>query len=218
MTARFLDRMAAGRELAQRLAPRFASAAGGTVVVLALPRGGVPVAAEIARELGAPLDVFLVRKLGVPGQEELAFGALAEGGIRVLNDALVRDIGLSTGTIERVAAREREELERRERRYRAGRQPSALEGRVVLLVDDGLATGATMEAAVRAVRQAHPAQIVVAAPVGAPDTCRRLRGVADDVVCLATPEWFGAVGAWYDDFTQTTDDEVCRLLEERRQP
>ena len=183
------------------------------VVVLGLPRGGVPVAYEVASALGAPLDVFVVRKLGVPGQSELAMGAIAGGGVRVLNPDVVTWYGLSTAVIDKVARAEQDELERREHAYRNGRSPVPLEGRVVLIVDDGLATGSTMRAAVRAVRQFKPARVVVAVPVGASETCRTLGNEADEVVCVDMPEPFSAVGQWYEDFSQTTDEEVRRLLE-----
>jgi predicted phosphoribosyltransferase len=184
------------------------------VVVLALPRGGVPVAHEVARALAAPLDVFLVRKLGVPGQRELAMGAIASGGIRVLNEDVVSMYGLPETVIDRVAREEQEELERCERAYRDRRAAVELAGRVVLLVDDGLATGASMKAAVEAVRAHHPARIVVAVPVGARETCRDFAGVADEIVCARAPEYFSAVGSWYRDFSQTTDDEVRQLLQQ----
>jgi erythromycin esterase-like protein/predicted phosphoribosyltransferase len=206
---RFKNRRDAGRRLAHQLSPY---AGRSDVVVLALPRGGVAVGAEIARHLAAPLDVFLVRKLGVPGHEELAFGALAEGGVRVLNERLVRDLDLPQSVIEQIAVRERLELERRDRQYRGARQAPAVHEKTVILVDDGLATGATMEAAVLALRERHPARIVVAVPVGARETCARLARLADDVVSLQVPDEFFAVGAWYDDFSQTTDDEVRELL------
>ncbi|HKW00959.1 MAG TPA: phosphoribosyltransferase [Vicinamibacterales bacterium] len=206
---RFRDRAQAGRELARRLA-HYAHRPG--VLVLGLPRGGMPVAVEVARALGAPFDVWLVRKLGVPGQEELAFGAIAQGGVQVLNDELIAEIDLPPAVVERIAARERAELERRDALYRGGRPFPVVQDRVVILIDDGLATGATMEAAVTALRRLQPARVVVAAPVGARQTCDRLSGIADEVVCAATPEPFDAVGAWYDDFSQTTDDEVRALL------
>jgi predicted phosphoribosyltransferase len=182
------------------------------VLVLALPRGGVPVAAEVARALGAPLDIFLVRKLGVPGHEELAMGAVATGGTRVLNDRVVRALGIPEYLVDAVAAREEAELARRERLYRGDRPPPVVRGRTVILVDDGLATGASMQAAIQALRRLEPARIVVAVPAGAPETCEALRGVADDVVCTVTPEPFRAVGLWYDDFSQTSDEEVRELL------
>ena len=180
--------------------------------MLALPRGGVPVAYEVAQALSAPLDVCLVRKLGVPGHAELAMGAIAAGGIEVLSEDLIRELGIPRALVQQVAVRERLELDRRDRAYRGGRQTPAIRDRTVILVDDGLATGSTMQAAVLALRQQAPAGIVVAAPVGAPDTCARLRRVAERVVCLETPEPFAAVGAWYEDFGQTSDEEVARLL------
>ena len=206
---RFKDRVHAGLELA-RLLTRYAHRP--DVIVLGLPRGGMPVAAQVARALNVPFDVFLVRKLGVPGHEELAFGAIAQGGVQVLNDALIADLDLPSSAIERVAARERAELERRDTLYRGGRPFPALNDRTVILIDDGLATGATMEAAVTALRRLGPARVVVAAPVGARETCDRLSGIGDEVVCAATPAPFDAVGLWYEDFSQTTDDEVRALL------
>jgi putative phosphoribosyl transferase len=203
------DRRDAGRQLATRLTTY---AGDPHVLVLGLPRGGVPVAEEVARVLAAPLDIFLVRKLGVPGHEELALGALATGGSRVYNEALLRELALSPDAIEAIAAREGRELARRERTYRADRPPPELRDRIVILVDDGLATGATMRAAVAALRGQNPARIVVAVPVGAPSTCALLRAEADEVVCAAMPEPFYAVGQWYDDFSETTDDEVRALL------
>jgi erythromycin esterase-like protein/predicted phosphoribosyltransferase len=188
------------------------------VVVLALPRGGMPVAFEVARALDAPLDVFLVRKLGVPGHEELALGAIATGGMRVLNKQLIESLGIPAEWIEGIDAKERRELERRERVYRADRPPPDVAGKTVILVDDGLATGSTMVAAVQAIRQDEPARIVVAVPVAAPEVCAALRAIADEVVCLSTPEPFGAVGAWYQDFSQTSDDEVRALLGRARRP
>jgi predicted phosphoribosyltransferase len=209
MQSRFRDRAEAGRRLAMDLA-QYAHRP--DVVVLALPRGGVPVAYEVARALDAPLDVFVVRKLGVPGHEEVAMGAIATGDVRVLNESLVRSAGIPRDVIETVTAREREELARRERLYRGQRPPMDIRGRTVILVDDGLATGATMVAAVRALRQRGPAGIVVAVPIAAPETCDAMREEADDVVCTMTPEPFHAVGIWYEDFSQTTDDEVRDLL------
>jgi putative phosphoribosyl transferase len=206
---RFRDRVHAGRELAGLLA-RYAHRP--DVIVLGLPRGGMPVAAEVARALGVPFDVFLVRKLGVPGHEELAFGAIAQGGVQVLNDGLIADLDLPPSAVERVAARERAELERRDELYRGGRRFPTLHDRTVILIDDGLATGATMEAAVTALRRLDPARVVVAAPVGARETCDRLSAIGDEVVCAATPAPFDAVGLWYEDFSQTTDDEVRALL------
>jgi predicted phosphoribosyltransferase len=211
----YADRRAAGLELASRLTGYRGHA---DVVVLALPRGGVPVAHEIARELGAPLDVFLVRKLGVPGHAELAMGAIASGGVRVLNNNVVSWYGLTPAIIDQVAATEQLELERREQEYREGQAPLDLRDRTVILVDDGLATGSTMKAAAQAVRAQAPARIVVAVPVGAADTCRSFAGIVDEVVCARTPEPFSAVGLWYRDFSQTTDDEVRELLQQHRAP
>jgi predicted phosphoribosyltransferase len=205
---RFRNRTDAGRQLVEKLA---AYANRPDVLVLALPRGGVPVGFEVARELGAPLDVFLVRKLGVPGYEELAMGAVATGGVRVLNDEIVRGLGISNHEIDAAAARELQELARRERLYRGDRPPPDIASRTVILVDDGLATGATMRAAIAAVRRQQPARIVVAVPTASPDTFEALKAEADDVVCAMTPEPFLAVGHWYEDFTQTTDDEVREL-------
>jgi predicted phosphoribosyltransferase len=206
----FTDRFDAGRQLAERLGHY---AGRDDAIVLALPRGGVPVGYEVARALGAPLDVFLVRKLGTPGHEELAMGAIASGGVRVLNEGLVRQLGLTDRQVDVAAAEEQEELDRREHAYRDDRPPPAVRGKAVILVDDGLATGSTMRAAVQAVRRLGPTRVVVAAPVGAADTCERLGQVADEVVCALVPESFMAVGMWYEDFTQTTDDEVRDLLE-----
>lgn len=211
----FADRRAAGRELASRLSEYSGRR---DVVVLALPRGGVPVAYEIARAFDAPMDVFLVRKLGLPDNPELAMGAIASGGVRVLNDDVVGWYRVPAEVTDRVASKEAIELDRRERAYREGRQPAELEGRVVLLVDDGLATGSSMKAAVQAVRQRRPARVVVAVPVGAPDTCLELERFADEVVCARCPEPFSAVGRWYRDFSQTTDDEVRALLRAAREP
>jgi len=211
---RFHDRPEAGRILATLLA---ASADRRDVIVLGLPRGGVPVAYEIARALHAPLDVFLVRKLGVPGHPELAMGAIASSGVRVLSDDILRQLAISAAEIDEVTRRERVELERRDLAYRGDRALPSLAGRTVILVDDGLATGATMEAAVRAARQSNPARIVVAAPVGAAETCARLSAIADDVVCAMTPEPFQAVGLWYDVFDQTSDQEVIDLLNRARE-
>jgi predicted phosphoribosyltransferase len=205
----FRDRRAAGQLLATKLM-RYAERT--DVAVLALPRGGVPVGYEVAHALGAPLEVFVVRKLGLPGHEELAMGAVATGGVRVLNEDIVRSLGIPDHVIEAVAAREREELARRERAYRGDRPPLDMRGRTAILVDDGLATGATMQAAVRALRLQQPARIVVAVPTAAPETCDTLRPTVDDVVCAVTPEPFYAVGVWYADFSQTTDDEVRELL------
>jgi predicted phosphoribosyltransferase len=209
----FQDRREGGRALAEMLDSYRGRP---DVIVLALPRGGVPVGYEVASALLAPLDVFMVRKLGVPGHEELAFGAIASGGVRVLNDDVVGPLGVPERVIEWASERERGELERRERQYRGERPFPALTGNVVILVDDGLATGATMLAAARAVRQRAPARLVVAVPVAAPQTCEELRREVDEVVCTATPEPFRAVGVWYENFDQTTDEEVQQLLESSR--
>ena len=206
---RFHNRRDAGRQLADKLTEY---AGRSDVIVLGLPRGGIPVAHEVATRLKAPLDVFLVRKLGVPGHPELAMGAIAAGGVEVLSRDLIRDLGIPPVLVEQVAVRERLELERRDALYRGARRPAIVRDRTVILVDDGLATGSTMEAAILALRQQHPARIVVAVPVGARDTCERLRRIADEVVCVSMPEPFNAVGLWYEDFSQTTDDEVKRLL------
>lgn len=205
----FRNRQEAGRALAGRLR-EYADRP--EVLVLALPRGGVPVAAEVARALQAPLDVFLVRKLGVPGQEELAMGAIASGGVRVLNREVVDALGIPPEMIEIVTREEQQELARREGLYRDGRPPPAVRGRTVILIDDGLATGSTMRAAVAALRQQQPARIVVAVPVAAPSTCDEFRELVDDIVCYQTPPSFRAVGLWYEDFSQTSDEEVHELL------
>jgi predicted phosphoribosyltransferase len=204
----FRDRLHAGEVLAQKVR----HLAREDVVVLGLPRGGVPVAAVVAEALNAPLDVFVVRKLGLPGHEELAMGAVARGGIRILNVPVVRELDIPGHVIDAVAAREMKELERREKAYRGTRPYPDLEGRTVVLVDDGLATGSTMRAAVQALRADHPARLVVAVPVSAADTCRELERDADEVVCAVTPDFFNAVGEWYRDFSQTTDDEVRHHL------
>ncbi len=208
----FLHRQDAGRQLATRLLhyrdhPE--------VIVLALPRGGVPVAAQVARKLHVPLDVFLVRKLGVPGHEELAMGAIASGGIQVLNHDVVRTLHISELDIEAAAARETLELERRERDYRDDSPPREVCGRTIILVDDGIATGATMRAAITALRRRGAGKIVVAIPVAAPATCAEMEGEVDEMVCLVTPEAFEAVGEWYENFSQTSDAEVRQLLRER---
>jgi putative phosphoribosyl transferase len=209
MEARFADRSAAGRELAERLS-RYAGRK--DIVVLGLPRGGVPVAYEVAAALAAPLDVFVVRKLGVPGHEELAMGAIASGGVRVLNERVVNEVGIDAPEIEAVADRERAELERRERAYRGERDPIDVEGKTVIVVDDGLATGATMRAAITALRDRRADTIVVAVPTGSPQTCAEIGETVDEIVCARTPEEFTAVGVWYRDFEPTSDDEVRRLL------
>jgi predicted phosphoribosyltransferase len=205
----FRNRSEAGRLLAAKLA---AYANRPDVLVLALPRGGVPVAFEVAHALNAPLDVFLVRKLGVPGHEELAMGAVATGGVRVLNDQIVGGLRIPDHIIDAVAAQEQQELERRERLYRGDRPPPDVRGRTVILVDDGLATGATMYAAIQALRQQQPARIVVAVPTASPETCEELGAEVDEIICAITPEPFYAVGLWYEDFSQTTDEEVRDLL------
>jgi putative phosphoribosyl transferase len=210
MSTRLRDRREAGRVLAASLAHY---AGRDDVRVLALPRGGVPVAFEVAQALHAPLDVFVVRKLGVPGHEEYAMGAIASGGVVMISDEVVREVGVSHDAVQRVLEQETRELARREQRYRGRRPPIDVAGRVVILVDDGLATGATMLVAVAAVKRERPARVVVAVPVASPDVCLALREAADDVVCSLTPEPFNAVGLWYEDFSQTTDDEVHELLE-----
>jgi len=211
----FRNRIDAGDRLAQKL-EHYASRA--DVIVLALPRGGVPVGYEVARTLGVPLDVFLVRKLGVPGREELAMGAIASGGVRVLNEDVISELQIPQHWVDVVAARELEELRRREAAYRDGRAAPDVRGKAVILVDDGLATGASMRAAVAALRKLGPARIVVAVPVGAQQTCDDFRDVADEVLCAETPDPFYAVGSWYADFDQTTDDEVRALLADANRP
>jgi putative phosphoribosyl transferase len=208
-TRRFRDRAEAGRVLAERLR---AYAGGDDVIVLALPRGGVPVGYEVAKELGAPLDVFVVRKLGVPGHEELAMGAIATGGVLVLDEAVVRALAISRAEIQRTVEAELRELERRETAYRGGRPPPALADQTVILVDDGLATGATMRAAALAVRRQRPERVVVAVPVAAGETCEEFRDEVDEIVCAVVPRPFRAVGLWYEDFSQTSDEEVRELL------
>jgi putative phosphoribosyl transferase len=206
----FLDRRHAGSVLASRLNHY---AGRDDVIVLALPRGGVPVAYEVASSLGVPMDVFLVRKLGTPGHRELAMGAIASGGVRVLNEDVVRWYGISDSAIERISLEEQEELERRERTYRDDRPAPDLTSKIVILIDDGLATGSTMRAAAQAVRARRPARVVIAVPVGAPQTCAELAAVADEVICARMPEPFSAVGQWYLNFDQTDDDEVRALLQ-----
>jgi putative phosphoribosyl transferase len=206
----FRDRTHAGQLLSRRLAG-YANRA--DVIVLALPRGGVPLGYEIAKALRAPLDVFLVRKLGAPGQEELAMGAIAAGGVRVLNEEVVRALGISPRVIDSVAARESRELVRRDQLYRGHKHAPHISGRTVILVDDGLATGSTMRAAIQALRQKKPRRIVVAVPVAAAPTCEEIAGLVDEMVCYSTPEPFYSVGFWYDDFSQTTDDQIRDLLD-----
>ena len=210
MSIRFQDRKQAGQLLAEKLA-HFAGRA--EVLVLGVPRGGVVVASEVARRLQAALDAFLVRKLGVPGHEELAMGAVATGGICFVNDNVIRSLGIKREVLDKTIARERRELEQREQIFRIA-APLELVNRVVVLVDDGLATGATMRAAVMAVRERHPARVIVAAPVAARETYNDFTKLADEIVCVQVPEDFEGVGQWYEDFTQTTDEEVRRLLEE----
>lgn len=207
---RFQDRREAGQHLAKMLG-KYANR--DDTVVLALPRGGVPVAFEVARELSLPLDVFIVRKLGVPGQEELAFGAIASGGIRVLNESLIRGLNIAPQLIEKIVKDEQMELERREGRYRGGGEVTDLKGKRVIIVDDGLATGASMIAAVRAIRSKNPLEIIVAVPISPADVCDQLNKEADVVcVCAMTPQPFHGVGMWYLDFSQTSDEEVIDLL------
>lgn len=209
MDGRFRDRVDAGRRLAARLAgrPELADA-----VVLALPRGGVPVGYEIAKALDADLDVMVVRKLGVPGHEELAMGAIASGGVRIMNDEVLSMLYIPEDEVERVVAREQAELDRRERAYRGGRPAPRVQGRTAILVDDGVATGSTIRAAIAAVRRREPARVVVAVPVAPPDVCEMLAREADEAICLLTPEPFAAISIWYDSFPQLTDDEVRALL------
>jgi putative phosphoribosyl transferase len=207
----FQDRRDAGKVLAERVAR---SVHDPKPLVLALPRGGVPVGFEVARKLESDLDIFLVRKLGLPGHEELAIGAIASGGVRVLNQALVSELRLPSALIEKVTAREEMELQRREELYRQGRPAIPVQGRPVILVDDGLATGATMKAAAHALRRESPKRIIVAVPVAAEEACKESRMEVDEMICASTPAHFVAVGAWYEDFAQTTDEEVERLLKE----
>lgn len=208
----FLHRQDAGRQVAARLLHYRDNP---DVIVLALPRGGVPVAAQVARKLHVPLDVFLVRKLGVPGHEELAMGAIASGGVKVLNHDVIRMLHISKLDIEAAAAREALELERREREYRGDRPPLEVLGRTIILIDDGIATGATMRAAIAALRRRGAEKIVVAVPVAAPATCAEMESEVNEMVCLATPAVFEAVGEWYENFSQTSDAEVRQLLSER---
>jgi putative phosphoribosyl transferase len=207
----FRDRTEAGRLLGAELTRRFGRRA--DALVLALPRGGVPVGFEVARALGATLDVFIVRKLGVPGQEELAMGAIASGGVRVLNHDVIRYASISQQVIDRVAASEERELERRDKSYRGTRPLLDVAGRTVFIVDDGLATGSTMRAAIQALRKMTAQEVIVAVPVAARETCGEMRAEVDEIVCLRTPSPFQAVGLWYEDFSQTTDEEVHALLD-----
>jgi predicted phosphoribosyltransferase len=213
MATRFRDRTDAGRALARRLAEWTNHP---DALILALPRGGVPVAYEIARELHLPMDVFLVRKLGVPGHVELAMGAIATGGVRVLNEDVVGPLNISRSTIDAVTASEERELARRSREYRDDRPPPGVRGMTIILVDDGLATGSTMRAAIEALRLQHPTRIIAASPVGAPAVCAEMSEIADQMVCAITPEPFHAVGLWYEDFSETTDGDVRDLLREVR--
>lgn len=206
----FTNRTEAGRELA-RLLTRYANRP--DVIVLGVPRGGIPVAFEVATTLRVPLDIFVLRKLGVPGHEELAFGAIASGGVRVLDSDVINSLGLSQLDIETVTAAEKQELKRRERIYRGGRSALDLQGLVVILVDDGIATGSSIRAAIRAIRQMNPARIVVATPVAPDSTCIRLRSEVDELVCAETPEYFYGVGQFYEDFSQVSDEEVTELLD-----
>jgi putative phosphoribosyl transferase len=211
--AHFRNRRDAGRKLAQELL-HYANHS--DVIVLALPRGGVPVAYEVALALNVPLDIFIVRKLGLPGQEELAIGAIASGGIRVLNEDLIHMLNIPEEVIEKVAERELQELQRREKLYRGNNPPPEVHDRTVILVDDGLATGASMRAAVAGLRVQHPARIVVAVPTAAPETCEAFQREMDEIVCAMTPEPFMGVGWWYEDFSQTTDEGVRLFLEDIR--
>jgi predicted phosphoribosyltransferase len=205
----FENRSEAGRLLASRL-QTFQNQP--DTVVLALPRGGVPVAHEVARALNLPLDVFLVRKLGVPGHEELAMGAIASGGVRILNEDVIRQLNIPRRLIKAVTQEQQRELDRREKLYRGSRPALDLRGKTVIIIDDGLATGATMKASIASIRQQNPAKVIVAAPVAARETYESLRMEADELICAATADPFGAVGAWYQEFDETTDDEVRELI------
>ena len=209
MLGRYHNRVEAGRRLATALA-EYGDLP--DVLVLALPRGGVPIGAEVARALHAPLDVFIVRKLGVPSHPELAMGAIASGGVRIIDHSMMEQFGVTEAELAAVAAAEAQELERRERLYREGRPTPDVAGRTVILVDDGLATGATMKAATTALRAQQPGRLVVAVPIAAPETCAAMRELVDEIVCAATPEPFLAVGMWYEDFSETSDEQVRELL------
>ncbi len=210
----FRNRQDAGQKLAERLTEY---AGRDDVLILALPRGGVPVAFEVVRKLNAPLDVFLVRKLGVPGHEELAMGAIASGGVRVLNESVVDYLRIPKAAIDAVAEHEQRELERREKVYRDDLPAPNVEGKIVILIDDGLATGATMRAAAIALKEQSPQKLVIAVPVSSPETCDEFRSEVDVIVCAATPRPFYGVGMWYEDFSQTTDEEVSDLLRRANQ-
>ncbi|QPC83328.1 phosphoribosyltransferase [Phototrophicus methaneseepsis] len=206
---RFQNRSEAGKFLAEKLV---AYRDEPNVLILALPRGGVPVAVEVANVLHAPMDLFLVRKLGVPGRDELAMGAVATGGIRVLNSSVIKNLEVTQAQIEAVTAREKEELARREQAYRDDQPPPRIQDRTIILIDDGLATGATMRAAVQALRQQQPSRLVVGVPVASPQTCAELQELVDEIVCAITPDQFNAIGTWYEDFSQLTDDDVRDLM------
>jgi putative phosphoribosyl transferase len=208
---RFVDRKEAGRELGNALAGRFGNR--DDIIVLALPRGGVPVGYEVASVLRAPLDIFIVRKLGFPGHDEFAMGAIASGGVRVLNEEVFRDYPVPMHLVDAIAERELLEVERREKSYRGSRPHPDVRNKTVIVVDDGLATGSTMRAAVRALREMNPRAVVVAVPVAARQTCDEFRAEVDDILCLRTPEPFQAVGLWYQNFDQTSDEEVHELLD-----
>ena len=217
MKTTFRNRTEAGRLLAKKLKLTYASRP--DVLVLGLPRGGVPVASEVAKVLNAPLDICIVRKLGVPGHKELAMGAIATGGIKVLNEGLVRSLKISQKALEEVANKEQQELERRERLYRGDHPVPDLSHRTIILVDDGIATGSSIEAAISTIKQQQPERIIVAVPVAPPDVCQELKEEVDEVVCLLTPEWLYSISLWYDDFSPTTDAEVrlslARTMEEQ---
>ncbi|KAI9594725.1 phosphoribosyltransferase [Syncephalis fuscata] len=208
----FKDRVDAGQQLADRLMEKLSDVAPEDIVVLALPRGGVPVASIVAQRLGAPLDVCLVRKLGVPGHEELAFGAIAEGDFVVYNDGIRQAAGIDDSIAEEVKDRKLAEINRREQIYRQGKSPPSIINKTVIIVDDGIATGATMRVACQSVRSGHPKQLIVAAPVGAPESCQAMAKLADRVICLTCPTYLSSIGRFYDDFTQTTNEQVTRLL------
>jgi putative phosphoribosyl transferase len=210
VTAQFQDRYEAGQALAAKLEHH---AGDPDVVVLALPRGGVPVGYEVSQALNAPLDIFLVRKIGVPGYEELAMGAVASGGVKIFNHEVLQRLGISERILDGIVREKERELEQQEKAYRGERPPTQIEGRTVILVDDGLATGASMRAAVQAVKKKSAKSVIVAVPVGSADTCNQLQSEVDEVICGMTPEPFYAVGAWYSDFMQVTDEEVRELLD-----